>query len=45
AAYFGSFELAEPGLVFVGQWRPEHADEPDPHPERLAGYAGVGRKV
>jgi SAM-dependent methyltransferase len=45
AAYFGSFELVEPGLVFIGQWRPEPADEPDPHPERLAGYAGVGRKV
>ena len=44
AAYFGSFELVEPGLVFIGQWRPEPADEPDPHPERLAGYAGVGRK-
>jgi SAM-dependent methyltransferase len=45
AAYFGSFEVVEPGLVFIGQWRPEPADEADPHPERLAGYAGVGRKV
>jgi SAM-dependent methyltransferase len=45
AAYFGTFELVEPGLVFIGQWRPESTDEPDPHPERLAGYAGVGRKV
>jgi hypothetical protein len=44
AAYFGEFELVEPGLVFIGQWRPDPADEPDPHPERLAGYAGVGRK-
>lgn len=44
AAYFGSFELVEPGLVFLGQWRPDPADEPDPHPERLAGYAGVAKK-
>ncbi len=44
AAYFGSFEMVEPGLVYIGQWRPDPADEPDPHPERLAGYAGVGRK-
>lgn len=44
AAYFGSFELVEPGLVYIGQWRPDPAEEPDPHPERLAGYAGVGRK-
>jgi SAM-dependent methyltransferase len=43
AAYFGSFELVEPGLVYLGQWRPDPDDEPDPHPERLAGYAGVGR--
>lgn len=44
AAYFGSFELVEPGLVDIGQWRPDPAEEPDPHPERLAGYAGIGRK-
>lgn len=44
AAYFGSFELVEPGLVYIGRWRPDPGDEPDHHPERLAGYAGVGRK-
>jgi SAM-dependent methyltransferase len=44
AGYFGDFELVEPGLVHLGQWRPEPGEEPDPHPERLAGYAGVGRK-
>jgi SAM-dependent methyltransferase len=43
AAYFGEFTLLEPGLVYVSQWRPDPADEPDPHPERLAGYAGIGR--
>jgi SAM-dependent methyltransferase len=44
AAFFGSFELVEPGLVYLGRWRPDPADESDPHPERLAGYAGVGVK-
>jgi SAM-dependent methyltransferase len=43
SAYFGPFALVEPGLVYVGRWRPDPADEPDPHPERVAGYAGVGR--
>jgi SAM-dependent methyltransferase len=43
-AYFGSFELVEPGLVFITRWRPDPSDEPDPHPEHVAGYAGVGRK-
>ena len=44
AAYFGPFTLVEPGLVRVGRWRPEPADEPDPDPDRVAGYAGVGRR-
>jgi SAM-dependent methyltransferase len=43
AAYFGPFTLVEPGLVHVGRWRPDPSDVPDPHPERVAGYAGVGR--
>ena len=43
ATYFGPFTLVEPGLVRVGRWRPDPSDEPDPHPERVAGYAGVGR--
>jgi SAM-dependent methyltransferase len=42
-AFFGPFTLVPPGLVYVSQWRPDPADEPDPHPERLPGYAGVGR--
>jgi SAM-dependent methyltransferase len=43
-AFFGSFVLVEPGLVRLDGWRPDPADEPDPNPERLTGYAGVGRK-
>jgi SAM-dependent methyltransferase len=43
SAFFGAFTLVEPGLVPVDRWRPDHAGEPDPDPERMAGYAGVGR--
>jgi SAM-dependent methyltransferase len=43
AAFFGSFTLVEPGLVRLGRWRPDPADEPDPDPDRVVGYAGVGR--
>jgi hypothetical protein len=43
AAFFGPFTLVEPGLVHIDRWRPDPNDEPNPHPERVAGYAGVGR--
>jgi len=42
--FFAGFELVEPGLVWVPQWRPDPEDEPCP-PERAANYGGVGRKV
>jgi len=41
---FAGFELVEPGLVWVPQWRPDPDDEPDPHPERASNYGGIGRK-
>ncbi|WP_165984158.1 SAM-dependent methyltransferase [Streptomyces sp. YIM 98790] len=37
----GDFELAEPGLVFTPQWRPEHPERAD---RRSNLYAGVARK-
>jgi SAM-dependent methyltransferase len=43
-ALFGGFELVEPGVVWIPQWRPDSAEleaEPGPHSPR-AGYAGVG---
>jgi hypothetical protein len=47
ADFFGDFELVDPGLVWVSQWRPE----PDPIDEGFGGdprrsgiLAGVGRK-
>jgi len=44
AAYFDGFELVDPGLVFIPQWRPDPQDPVDDHPERVGAYAGVGRK-
>lgn len=42
-AFFGEFELVEPGLVFTSQWRPDLPDEVD-EPEKDGLYAGIGRK-
>jgi SAM-dependent methyltransferase len=42
-ALLGGFELVEPGVVYLTQWRPD-PDQPAPeHPERFSGYAAVGR--
>ena len=41
---FDGWELVEPGVVYLPQWRPEpETPEPD-RPERTPGLAGVGRK-
>jgi len=41
--FFSGYELIDPGLVWVTQWRPEPPDELG-HPTELTFYAGVGRK-
>ncbi|WP_406601674.1 SAM-dependent methyltransferase [Lentzea miocenica] len=45
AAFFGDFELVEPGLVKYAEWRPSGPGDisDDPAVNRVA-YAGVGRK-
>jgi hypothetical protein len=43
-ALFDGFDLVEPGVVYLPQWRPEAVDEVDEHPERFTGLAAVGRK-
>ena len=42
--FFDGFEVLDPGVVFLPQWRPDA--EPDPHqdPAQLFTLAGVGRK-
>jgi hypothetical protein len=43
-AYFDGFDLLDPGLVFLPQWRPDGPGPLDDHPERSLNYAGVARK-
>jgi SAM-dependent methyltransferase len=43
--FFDGFDLVDPGLVFMPQWRPDSpADVPD-DPSQLWGLVGVGRKT
>jgi O-methyltransferase involved in polyketide biosynthesis len=41
---FDGFELVDPGLVYVQQWRPDWLGALDDHPERTGLYVAVGRK-
>jgi SAM-dependent methyltransferase len=43
--FFDGFELVEPGLVWVPQWRPDSTDAVDEHPEWSSNYGGVGRRA
>lgn len=40
--FFEGFDLVDPGLVFMTDWRPDAADEEDP--ARSIGFAGFGLK-
>jgi SAM-dependent methyltransferase len=42
--FFTGFELVDPGLVFVQQWRPDWLGEVEERPEWSSIYGGVGRK-
>ncbi|MER6399634.1 SAM-dependent methyltransferase [Kitasatospora sp. NPDC059973] len=41
-AMFAGFELVEPGVVYLPEWRPEQPEAVGRHPERMTGMAGVG---
>ncbi|MFD7907257.1 SAM-dependent methyltransferase [Kitasatospora sp. NPDC059722] len=41
-AMFEGFELVEPGVVYLPQWRPDQPESVGEHPERMSGVAGVG---
>ncbi|WP_406263080.1 SAM-dependent methyltransferase [Actinacidiphila glaucinigra] len=43
-AFFDGWELLPPGLVWLSEWRPEDPESVGPHPERMSGLAGVGRR-
>lgn len=42
SALFDGFDLIEPGVVYLPQWRPQHPESVGPHPELVSGLAGVG---
>jgi hypothetical protein len=42
---FAGFELVEPGIVLISQWRPDDPGGVGDHPERSTMVAGVGRKT
>lgn len=44
-ALFRGFDLEEPGVVPIQQWRPDPASADTPEIERMVGFAGVGVKV
>ena len=43
-ALLTGFTLVEPGIVFLPQWRPEDPPDAEDNPERISGYAAVGRR-
>lgn len=44
-AFFGDFEMLEPGLVYAPQWRPDGQEEFTGDPERSRMLAGLARKA
>ncbi|GAA4840121.1 SAM-dependent methyltransferase [Saccharopolyspora rosea] len=43
-AFFAGFDLVDPGVVLLPQWRPDSSEDTGGPPERFSGLAGVGRK-
>jgi SAM-dependent methyltransferase len=41
---FDGFDLVEPGLVYVSQWRPDSPSDVPADPSQFANFVGVGRK-
>jgi len=42
--FFDGFDLVDPGLVYIPQWRPESASDVPSDPTKLWGLVGVARK-
>jgi len=43
--FFDGFDLVDPGLVYMPQWRPDSPDDVPADPSRLWALVGVGRKT
>jgi SAM-dependent methyltransferase len=44
ADLFAGYQLVDPGVVHLPQWRPDSLDDVTDHPEDIPGFAAVGRK-
>jgi SAM-dependent methyltransferase len=44
ARFFDGFDLVDPGLVYLSQWRPDPIDDVPDDPAKLWTLAGVGRR-
>jgi hypothetical protein len=42
--FFDGFELVDPGVVFIPQWRPDDPADVPPDPHSYGNLVGVGRK-
>jgi SAM-dependent methyltransferase len=43
--FFDGFDIADPGLVYMPQWRPDSPDDVPADPSQLWALAGVGQKT
>jgi hypothetical protein len=43
-AFFDGFDLVEPGLVYIPEWRPDSPEDVPEDPTKYWGLVGVGRK-
>jgi SAM-dependent methyltransferase len=43
--FFGGFDLVDPGLVYMPQWRPDSPDDVPADPSQLWALVGVGQKT
>jgi hypothetical protein len=43
--FFDGFELVDPGLVYIPQWRPDSPADVPADPRQFMGLVGVGRKA
>lgn len=44
-ALFDGFEIVDPGVVYLDQWRPERPEDVGEHPELSMAYGAVGRLI
>jgi hypothetical protein len=42
--FFDGFDLVEPGLVYIPEWRPDSPQDVPEDPSRFWGLVAVGRK-